>query len=99
MTDQARQLVAVAAGIAGETYNTVLSGTRKRPLPICRYLVAQELVRQGLSTVAAGRELNINHATVTHGKAVLDKITEDNGYYNTDELFIKREFQRLKDDL
>lgn len=99
MTDQTRQLVAVVAGIAGVTFNTILSGKRTRPLPICRYLVTQELVRNGMSTQAAGHELNIDHATVLHGAFVIDRITEDNGYHDTDELFIKREFRRLKDEL
>lgn len=99
MTDQTRQLVAVVAGIADVTFNAILSGSRKRPLPICRYLVAQELVNRDLTTSAAGHELNIDHASVTHGRAVLDKITEANGYADTDELFIVKEFQRLKDEL
>ena len=99
MTDQTRQIVAVVAGIADVRFNAILSGSRKRPLPICRYLVAQELVLRGMTTSAAGREININHATVLHGRAALEEITEANGYYDTDELFIIREFRRLINDL
>lgn len=52
-----------------------------------------------MTTSAAGREININHATVLHGRAALEEITEANGYYDTDELFIIREFRRLINDL
>lgn len=99
MTDQARQMVAVAAALAGVTFNTLKGKCRRRPLPICRYLVAQELVRQGLSTIAAGRAVNIHHSTVLHGREALEKITEANGYQDTDELFIIHAFPRLINDL
>jgi hypothetical protein len=98
MTKESRQLVALVAALSEETYNTVLSRCRRRPLPVCRYLVAQELMHRGWSSQKAAREIGLNHVTVLHGNKVLDQITEVNGY-TTDEMFIKRDFLRLKDDL
>ena len=99
MTNRTRQIVAVAAALAGVTFNTLVSKRRRRPLPVCRYLVAQELVRRGLSIHAAGKAVNIHHSTVLHGREALEKITEANGYYDTDELFIVQAFPRLINDL
>lgn len=99
MSDKGRQLVAIVAGIAGVTFNSVISGCRRRPLPTCRWLVAQELIHIGYSSCRAASDLRLSHCTVLYGCQMLDRITEDNGYYDTDELFIKREFQRLKNDL
>ena len=66
MNDESRLLVAIVAGVSGETFNTILSGTRRRPLPICRYIVARELYKRGYSLPRAGAELGIDHATVLH---------------------------------
>ena len=67
MNSEARQLVAIVAAVSGETFNTILYGGRRRPLPICRYLVARELVRRGYSSIEAGRQLGIDHVTVLYG--------------------------------
>ena len=99
MTDKSRQLIAVAAALAGTTFNTLIGKCRCWPLPICRYLVAQELIKQGSSITAAGKKVNISHSTVLYGRGVLDKITEANGYHDTDELFIIHAFPRLINDL
>ena len=98
MTKESRQLVALVAALSEETYNTVLSRCRRRPLPVCRYLVANELMHREWSPDKAAREIGLNRCTVLYGNKVLDQITEVNGY-TTDELLIKRDFQRLKDDL
>ena len=55
-------------------------------------------MHRGWSSQKAAREIGLNHVTVLHGNKVLDQITEVNGY-TTDEMFIKRDFLRLKDDL
>ena len=77
------------AAVSGETFNTILSGGRRRPLPICRYLVARELVNRGYSSIEAGRQLGIDHVTVLYGIHQLDTM-KDAGYAR--ELDIQRQF-------
>ena len=89
MNREARQLVAIVAAVSGETFNTILYGGRRRPLPICRYLVARELVRRGYSSMEAGRQLSIDHVTVLYGIRQLDTM-KDAGYAR--ELDIQRQF-------
>ena len=92
MNDEARQLVAIIAGVSGETFNTILSGGRRRPLPFCRYIVARELYKRGYSLPRAGAELGIDHATVLHGIRQLDSM--NTGGYER-ELEILRDFTRI----
>ena len=45
MNDESRLLVAIVAGVSGETFNTILSGTRRRPLPLIALSYAAKPVR------------------------------------------------------
>lgn len=92
MNDEARQLVAIIAGVSGETFNTILSGGRRRPLPFCRYIVARELYKRGYSLQRAGAQLGIDHATLLYGIRQLD-LMNTGGY--DEELEILRDFKRI----
>ena len=92
MNDEARKLVAIIAGVSGETFNTILSGCRRRPLPFCRYIVARELYKRGYSLPRAGAQLGIDHATVLYGIRQLD-LMNTGGYDG--ELDILRDFKRI----
>ncbi len=92
MNDESRLLVAIAAGVSGETFNTILSGARRRPLPFCRYIVARELYLRGYTTASAGAEVGIDHATVLHGIRQLEEM-KFGGY--DEELEILRDFTRI----
>lgn len=92
MTDESRLLVAIVAGVSGETFNTILSGSRRRPLPVCRYLVARELYLRGYSSTSAGAEVGIDHATVLFGIRQL-AMMHTGGYER--ELEIEHDFTRI----
>ena len=89
MTEEVLQLVAVMAGVSGEDFNTILSGGRRRPLPVCRYLIARELHNRGYSYNHLSKELGMNHATVMYGIRLLGNM-KHGGYAN--ELRIERLF-------
>lgn len=92
MTKRTRQMVAVAAAIGDATFNEIMSGCRRRPLPLLRYLVAQELLKSGYSLSKAGAELNIDHVTVMHGMNTLEMIHSCKTYKA--ELDVERDFLR-----
>lgn len=92
MTELTRQMVAVMAGVSDTTFNEVLHGGRHRPLPICRYMIARELIRAHMTISAAGREIGLNHSTVIHGLHML-KLMKTGGYET--ELAIERDFCRF----
>ena len=96
MNDESRLLVAIVAGVSGETFNTILSGARRRPLPFCRYIVARELYRRGYSTAKAGAQVGLDHATVLHGMRQL-KLMYSGGYNG--EMEIQRDFNRILDSM
>ena len=78
MNREARQLVAVVAAVSGETFNTILYGGRRRPLPFCRYIVARELYNRNYSSMEVGRQLGMDHVTMLYGIRQLDTMKDAN---------------------
>lgn len=77
------------AAVSSESFDTILSGGRRRPLPVCRYLIARELHNRGYSYNRISKELGMNHATVMYGIRLLGNM-KHGGYAN--ELRIERLF-------
>lgn len=77
MSEETRRLIGVVSDVSGETPETILSGGRRRPLPTCRWLVARELMRRGYSSAYSSREVGLTHATLLHGKKMLEVIAQN----------------------
>ena len=82
MREETRRLIDIVSDVSGETPEAILSGGRRRPLPACRWLVARELMRRGYSSQYSSREVGITHASLLHGKKMLDIMSKHpkNGY-------------------
>ena len=64
---------------SGRKEEDILSKKRYRPLPICRYLVAEHFHNLGRSLSKAGAEMRLDHATVLHGLRKLKEIRDGYG--------------------
>ena len=82
MSSETKILVDIVSKVSGETVDAIMSGGRRRPLPTCRWLVARELMRRGYSSAYSSREMGLDHATLLHGKKMLEVMERDprNGY-------------------
>lgn len=82
MSEETRRLIDIVSGVSGETPEAILSGGRRRPLPACRWLVARELMRRGYGSQYSSREVGITHASLLHGKKMLNIMSKHpkNGY-------------------
>lgn len=92
MSSETKILVDIVSKVSGETVDAIMSGGRRRPLPACRWLVARELMRRGYSSQYASREVGITHASLLHGKKMLDIMSKHpkNGY--AEECLIEKAF-------
>lgn len=90
-------LIDLVSRVSGEAAADILGGGRRRPLPACRWLVARELMRRGYSETSAARMTNLTHATVRHGRLMLDIMSQHPRAGYAEEIRIEREFQRIID--
>jgi chromosomal replication initiation ATPase DnaA len=71
--------IEMVAEASGQKVEDIRSKKRRRPLPVCRYLIAEYLHGQGRSLAGAGVEMGLNHATVVHGMKMLSQIRDGYG--------------------
>lgn len=64
---------------SGQKVEDICSRKRRRPLPVCRYLIAEYFHNQGRSFSGSGMEMKIDHSTVVHGIKMLSQIRDGYG--------------------
>lgn len=89
-TDELLNLMVQCSGYSKED---ILSRKRQRPLPALRWFIGAELMALGYSSMMAARELNIDHATLLHGRKQIDAITERNGWRAEVQIYVQ--FKKL----
>ena len=77
------------ADVSEYSIEAILSKSRQRPLPALRWFIGDELVKRGYSSALAARELNIDHATLLHGRKQIKAITERRGWAFELGIYIK----------
>lgn len=87
------KLLKTVSDVSGETVEDILSRRRRRPLPVCRWLVASELVRRGYSINYASGMVNITHATLLHGRVMLDIMKQHPQHTFAEEVHIEKAFR------
>lgn len=78
---------------SGFTKEQILQTGRKRPLPAVRYMIGDKLMALGYSSTCASKILNIDHATLLHGRKIMKEVTARNGWKQ--ELDILTKFKEL----
>ena len=84
------QAMQTASGFSKEQ---ILQTSRKRPLPAIRYMIGDKLMALGYSSSCASKILNIDHATLLHGRKIMKEVTARNGWKQ--ELDILIQFKEL----
>lgn len=82
MNEETQRLMNIVSDVSGQGVEAIMSGGRRRPLPTCRWLVARELMRRGYSSEYSSHQVGITHASLLHGKKMLDIMLQHprNGY-------------------
>lgn len=84
------QAMQTASGFSKEQ---ILQTSRKRPLPAIRYMIGDKIMALGYSSSYASKILNIDHATLLHGRKIIKEVTARNGWKQ--ELDILTKFKEL----
>lgn len=84
------QAMQTASGFSKEQ---ILQTSRKRPLPAIRYMIGDKIMALGYSSSYASKILNIDHATLLHGRKIMKEVTARNGWKQ--ELDILTKFKEL----
>ena len=92
-TEELLQLMERASGIESAD---IISRKRQRPLPALRWFIGADLMALGYSSVMAARELNIDHATLLHGRKQIEDITDRKGWKVEVRIYMK--FRKLVDE-
>lgn len=93
MLPQTTELLGLMQQASGFTPDEILGGCRKIPLPACRWFIGAELMDMGFTSMMAARELNIDHATLLHGRKQINAITERNGWRADVQIYVQ--FKKL----
>lgn len=94
---QCLQAISEAAGIDEET---LISRTRRFPVPIYRAMVAESMRDMGYSLIEIGSVLKRDHSTVIYIMRALDDLKGVSGYQSVDMVYkaYKRALKRIQDD-
>lgn len=88
-------LIAAVAAASGQSEGDILSRSRRWPLPQCRWMVAERLMRQGMSENGAARMLRCNHSTIRYGLTQMGDLWHAKGYER--ERQMKERFNAIVD--
>lgn len=83
----------VMVDVSKFTTEDIMGGCRQRPLPALRWFIGDELYKRGYSSCVAAREINIDHATLLHGRKQIRKMKADKKGWAI-ELEIYNEFRK-----
>ena len=72
MNKETQHLFEVMSDVSGESIGDLMGKGRRKPLPTCRYLVGIELMARGYSANRAAWLIGLNHATLLHGRKVIE---------------------------
>ena len=78
---------------SGFSKEEILQTSRKRPFPAIRYMIGDKLMALGYSSTYTSKILNIDHATLLHGRKIIKEVTARNGWKQ--ELDILTKFKEL----
>lgn len=78
---------------SGETREDILSEQRRYPLPVCRWAVADRLMKAGYTSTKVSKALGIDHATLYYGRKKIAMMKSKLGW--TLELEILTKFETL----
>ena len=92
--EEVEQLYRIMSDCSGESVEDLQGKGRRRPHPICRYLIGMELIRRKYSANCAARQIGIDHATFLHGRKEIEKMHQTGGRYG-EELLIETLFNRV----
>lgn len=70
--------VGIMSGLLGRN---VMERSREHMLVWARYMICYKLLMSGYSQPKVGKELNLNHATVCHGKKQVETMLKYPGMY------------------
>lgn len=90
------RLVAAASEASGQPETDIMSRSRRWPLPQCRWLIAERLMRQGCSEKGAARLIGMNHSTIAYGIRCINEVWLWGGYEQERE--IKDRFYKILDN-
>ena len=94
MNDETRHLFEVMSSVSGESVEDLMGKGRRRPLPTCRYIVGIELMARGYSANRAAWLVGLNHATLFHGRKVLEDMRTTASRCYAEECMIDENFRR-----
>lgn len=80
------QAMQTASGFSKEE---ILQTGRKRPFPVIRYMIGDKLMAMGYSSSCASKILNIDHATLLHGRKIMKEVTARNGWKQEIDILIQ----------
>lgn len=78
---------------SGEKREDILSEQRRYPLPVCRWAVADRLMKAGYTSTKVSKALGLNHATLYYGRKKMQSMKSKLGW--TLELEILSRFESL----
>ena len=93
MNKETAELYRIMSDCSGESIEDLQGKGRRRPLPICRYLIGVELMRRDYSVNCAARQVGIDHATLWYGCKEIEKMHQNGSGYS-EELMIEALFNR-----
>lgn len=74
---------------SGFSKEEILQTNRKRPFPAIRYMIGDKLMAMGYSSSYASKILNIDHATLLHGRKIMKDVTARNGWKQEIDILIQ----------
>ena len=74
---------------SGFSKEEILQTNRKRPFPAIRYMIGDKLMALGYSSSCASKILNIDHATLLHGRKIMKEVTARNGWKQEIDILIQ----------
>lgn len=91
--DEVEKIFQAMQTASGFSKEQILHTSRKRPLPAIRYMIGDKIMALGYSSTYTSKILNIDHATLLHGRKQIADITARNGWKQ--EIDILTKFKEL----
>lgn len=95
MNQVTQYLFEAMSKVSGEPIEEIMGVGRRKPLPACRYLIGIELTRRGYSTNRAAYLIGLNHATLLHGRKMIESIRSNPTKAFAEEYMIDVLFQHV----
>lgn len=90
---ETQRFVDCMAIASGFDEDELISQSRKRPLPACRWFIGSELVDLGYPSTLAAKEVGLDHATLLYGRKQIKVMKKQRRWHWENKIF--SDFKKL----